>query len=396
MTSGKRRLLQVMFGLALVFSVLYLTGSGFCQREIFRYADFCDYNCFMRPCMQSADPYRPTRINAHDACYPPIAYVLTKAVTARRIFDSPHAAEIQMLVTIALAQLAGLLLLLRAYPGRKWLPLVVLALSPAMLASLFRDNPSGWSFAFVCAFLAGYRSAHAKVRAVAAFALGCAVSLKVTPILFGVLYLPARPLRIREWPWRELSVLAVSAAVLTIGPFGLFGGYDRIGDWLANALANSAHYSRHEPIWGLVSLLNRLWPGETSSVCQVAAAAGTRFLALLCVLCAAFSAKTGRRLLFVGAAMMFLTHHDYGAAYLIPAFVHWLLNDETTDTLSRRVIHDVTGFCWLVLFTPLQIPGVEKGWSVNEGLQNEALLLLILLAFVVSRRSIDCATKEVV
>ncbi len=74
--------------------------------------------------------------------------------------------------------------------------------------------------------------------------------------------------------------------------------------------------------------------------------------------------------------MALLTHHDYGAAYLIPAFLAWLQEKQETECPGGNVLGALEWGSWFLIFTPLQIPDMDNK-SLNLALQGEALFVLM-------------------
>ena len=216
-------LLLLLASDALFVSLLFVRGAR--QNEIFVYDELCDYRMFIQPCMTSERPYLAPTVRLRDACYPPIAYCMVKALSTDKgrgwLFSQ---GEFRLLLSLFLAQGLGVVLLARKIAQRngRLFAVVAILMSPACICTLLRGNTSGWAFALVCLFLFWYKSDSSTKRIVAATALGVATSLKLTPCLFGVLYLPdtlGAPSRI---PWREIGVGALTAILLVFLPFFYF------------------------------------------------------------------------------------------------------------------------------------------------------------------------------
>ena len=322
-----RGLLFSLLASAVAFLGLsFLPGAR--QNAIFPYDELCDYRMFVLPCMTSECPYSAPATARRDACYPPIAYCAIRALSSDRGEKwRLSEGEIRLLLSLLLAQCLGVMLLVRKIPRQsvRMAAAVSVLLSPACVCTLLRGNPSGWSFALVCVFLFGYRSDDAAKRFLAAVALGAATSLKVAPCLFGGLYLAESVSRRRFVLGREMAVSAFSAVVLTFLPFLFFGGVGEIPQWISNADANAAFYSADNPMWGIAAMANHIIDSKEIVLPSISRFAwGTRILAAMLLAAGVFARSDYRRLLYLGGAMAFLTHHDYGGAYLIPAFVVWL------------------------------------------------------------------------
>ena len=218
--SVKRRFL--LFSLASIALFVILSFfKGTRQNEIFVYDEFCDYRMFIHPSMTSQRPYYESSAKLRDACYPPIAYIAVRALSIDKGEKwSLAPGEIRLVLSLLLAQILGAMLLVnRVTRLDVRLALVaVIMMSPASMCTLLRGNPSGWSFAFVCVFLHWYDANNVAKRMAAAVALGAATSLKLTPCLFGVLYLTDIVSTSKCMQWREILLSALSASILIFLP----------------------------------------------------------------------------------------------------------------------------------------------------------------------------------
>ena len=363
------------------FLLSFVPGAR--QREIFSYDELCDYRMFVLPSMTSERPYFESSAKLRDACYPPIAYLAVKALSTDRGRKwRLSAGEARLLISLVLAQCIGVVLLSGMIPRRslRLAATVAVLMSPACICTILRGNPSGWSFALVCVFLFWYRADGVARRMAAAVALGAATSLKVAPCLFGVLYL-AEAMQSRRIPWREIAVSALSALLLTFLPFVFFGGLDAIPQWISNASANAGFYSVDNPIWGLAAMANHVIDSkEISLPCIGRFAWATRAIAAMLVVAVVFARTDYRRLLYIGAAMALLTYHDYGGAYLIPAFMAWLCEVKGSHGRCSGVALLLELVAWFFILTPLQIPNPCFSGSLNVMLQNESLFVLLVVS----------------
>ena len=366
----------LLLSVVLFFALFFVPGAR--QSCIFRYAELCDYRYFIHPVMNSASPYAAPSVELKDACYPAIAYCALKAV-ANDVGRGWQLAggEAALLASLFVAQLLGLLLLARAIPRTRGRTAAALALafSSTCICTVLRGNPSGWAFALVCVFVSWYRSERAVLRTLAAVSLGAATSLKMTPCLFGCLYLSDAFSSPRRIPWKEIAIAAASAILLTFLPFGLFGGFCEIRHWLFNALANADFYSSHVPMWGFIPFANQFIDSKEAVLPSIYLfAAATRVFAVAMVAFALAAKDDYRRVLYIGAAMAFLTHHDYGGAYLIPAFVVWMCDGDATTSGVRLLLEAAA---WFLVLTPLQMPCPFFSGTLNAMLQNECLFVLL-------------------
>lgn len=377
-----------MVPLALVVSgalfFLLLAFPAARQSSIFTYDELCDYRMFIRPSMQCERPYEPKAgVNPRDSCYPPIAYYAVGALASDRGEKWNLAAgERRLVVSILLLELLGALMLAWRVPGWRTRAAVALAIlaSPACICTVLRGNPSGWAFALVCVFLCWYESESRAKRMAAALALGSATALKIAPCLFGLLYLEDLFRAPRRLRWTEIAVAAVSAIVLVFVPFLFYGGVGAIPHWIDNARANAEFYARDNPLWGLVAFANHIIDSAEPALPYAGAyATATRLLAAVLALASLAPVERCRRLLFIGAAMALITHHDYGGAYLAPAFVAWIV-DVPVVRRNAGVVLLLEAVAWFVVFTPLQLPNPFHAGSMNSMLQNECLFMLLGLA----------------
>ena len=364
----KRVVLLALLVLSAAFVALWSRSEKNEQNHLIQGTIVCDYRCFASKCLTEARPYRPVRIKAHDACYPALAYLGLKA------FPLTPTGEVAMIAVMFLVLGGGLALFLHR---RTSLPvslaLAAVSLTTAFVAGPLRGNPSAWAVGLVLAFLALYDHPRRSLRSAAAVALGLAVALKLSPAVFGVVYLVSSPRTPRQWPWADILLAAGVFTLAFVMPFGGFGGFSEIGTWWQNAVANMNYYSCYDPMWGLSELSQRfasLRPFEEFAICV------TRALALVCVIAALCAGSFRGAMLPLGAAMLFLTHHDYGLAYMLPAFFVWLDGLEEPVRGLRALLAAVL---WLVILSPLQIPAPDGIGTLNPALENEAVLILLAL-----------------
>ena len=391
----KRGLLLLLLLSAVAFLLLSF-APGARQKEIFPYDELCDYRMFVLPCMTSASPYSAPSVALRDACYPPIAYCAVKALATDRGHQwSLSGGEVRLVLSLLVMQCIGAVMLVRKIPQRRWrfIAAAAILLSPACICTLLRGNPVGWAFALVCLFLCWYRSENFVKRIAAAVALGAATALKLSPCLFGCLYL-SKGLFSAGWiPWKEVLVAACSAVLLIFLPFLAFGGIESILPWMSNADANATFYSVDNPLWGVAALANHLIDSkEVALPCIGRFAWATRALAAVLIILGVSVRNDYRRLLYVGAAMAYVTHHDYGGVYLLPAFVVWLR--ESGDSRGRfgGVLLLLETVAWFFILTPFQIPNPCISGSLNAMLQNEFLFVLLAVSFV--PLSVDKGCRE--
>ena len=353
------------------------------QGSIFRYADVCDYRYFIQPVITSERPYSAPKVELKDACYPSIAYcAVRRLATDRGCGWRLSIGEKMLLASLFCGQLLGAFFIvwMLPRPNVRAFAVIAIIMSPPCICTVLRGNPSGWAFACVCVFVLWYKSESAFKRMVAAISLGLATSLKLTPCLFGCLYLSEAYASHGRIPWRDVAVAATSAIVLTILPFGFFGGYGEISQWISNAFANASYYCAHKPVWGFIPFANQFIDSKDAVLPSIRSfAAATRILAVVMVLMGVLAKGRYCRFLYIGAAMVFLTHHDYGGAYLIPAFVIWM-----SEKVSGKsgVILLLEAVSWFILLTPLQIPNPVLSGTLNYMLANEFLFLLLVIAVV--------------
>ena len=256
-----------------------------------------------------------------------------------------------------------------------------------------------------------YRSHDPLRRILAAISLGVATSLKITPCIFGCLYLSS----LFEYPksvrWKDIALAAATAVLLIFLPFAFFGGFSSIPQWISNAAANSAFYSLDGPMWGIVPLASQF----VESGVKVQPWAGgfvwaSRVFALVLSTSSILVKDSYRKLLYIGAAMAFLTYHDYGGVYLLPAFVFWFCDAGSSMNRYSGVALLLESVAWFFLLTLLQIPnpnflGSAKqslnpvlNWGVlNPVLQNEFLSVLLFVAFFLrfKRHEVSCGAGGV-
>lgn len=338
--------------------------------------DACDYRVFIKKCLVESQPYRPVAMRSLDACYPPIAYCLIK------LFPLTPRGEIAYLLSLFGGLMAGFVFFL-LQRRLKHVPLCIgsVLLTIPFVSGPLRGNPAAWAAGSVFVFLALFDSPQMWKRMVAAVALAFATSLKITPVVFGLLYLRNRPLDPDKWPKEELMIAGLSFAMFFAVPFVFFGGPNAVDAWFMNALANSSHFS---PLadYGLAPFMRcfgDLLPRRSLSL----AVQLTNLLAVAFCLASCFTRQFQRALTLLGVAMVFLCHHDYGLAYLLPAFACWL-GEKRPDGPSglagnaRLLLESVL---WFLVFEPaLCVPSLRSLVFNEQIVSNGAVILLGLLA----------------
>lgn len=331
-----------------------------------------------RSCAASSDVYHPELVPRVDACYPALAYMLV------RQFPTGPLGRLTYIV------LAGFVLAVSVVVfvcrGRCDVLAVFACLSSApVMFSLERGNTMLFAASAVMIFVAFYDSKSGCMRFCAALALGIAVALKVTPVLFGLLYL--FPLRVeRKVAFRSAALCAMLGAVLFAMPFFWFGGFPHgVHDWLVNAQMNSDSYGPASR-WGFVALgraVHRFlghditvpWVGYSFCRCL------SILLGIVCIVCpvwrsfgdrASRTMSFGDFLLLLASSILLLSPpmHYYTALLLFPAFV-------VRSSCLRVCAQDVVeGLCWFGLLCPLQFP-------FGTGTLNTPIVALSHLALVI-------------
>jgi len=328
----------------------------------------CDYRAFISKCLASENVYRPVDCERKDACYPAIAYRLLRG------FPSTADGERALVCFSAAVLIGGLLLLLCSRFGiRGGYVFVSVALTEVLLAGPLRGNPSSWAAAAIFVFIVWHDAPNRSRRLIAALALSFAVSLKLTPAIWGILYLRERALEPREWPWVEIISVGIVSLMLLLIPFAGFGGTQAITDWWSNALANAAHYGSLSR-FGFVEIANRYF--IENAIATQAAIVMSTLVAIAATVAAAFTRTRGRVLLLLGGAMVLLSHHEYGLVYLLPAFAEFVF----CGSLRRApVLALLESVLWFVIMCPIFLH-VEllTRWAFAS-IQNEAFLLLLFL-----------------
>lgn len=352
------------------------------QDRIYKHKELIDYRFCIRRCLLSEKPYSPDGVKSLDACYPPISYCLVNMLASdvgQGWNMSPG--EKRLVLSLLVLQIIGISFLVCWIPDPvpRVVTTIAILLSPACLFPLASGNPTGWAFAFVCVFLALHKSSSFPLRILAAISLGLATSLKLTPCLFGCLYLADARNGLQTLQWREIMVAAFSAIILIFVPFAFFGGFASISQWMSNALANTSYYCKDHPMWGFAPFVGRLVSLETLSESLTGPAVLATRITAVALVAVSIVVKDGyRRLLYIGSAMAFLVFHEYGGAYLMPAFVAWLCTVNAKRVCVKTLLEAIA---WFLIATPLQLPEPFTTDTINQSLQNESLFLLLILSF---------------
>ena len=336
----------------------------------------CDYRVFISRCLLEDAPYRPVTIPAHDACYPPIAYCLV------RLFAQGSCGEVLYVSLLFAGLAAGLVFFMRQRRLKDVILLVGAVVMTVPFASgPIRGNPAAWATGAVCVFLAWYDAEEMWKRMIAASALGFATALKITPVVYGLLYLRGSLCEPEKWPKEEIFVAAMSFIAFFAIPFVFFGGPNEVEAWLGNALGNSRHYS---PLadYGLAPIV-RLFGDSLPSVALSLSVHLTNLLAVLLCLASCFARRFYHALVLLGVAMVFLCHHDYGLAYLLPAFACWLAEPRPGGMAkwAANGLLAVESLSWFLVFESLLCVHSHHLLELNEQVVgNGAVMLLGLLS----------------
>lgn len=347
-----------------------------------------DYRFFIKKCLAEEWPYRPVTIAAHDACYPPIAYCLVKC------FPPTSRGEAVYVAALVVGLLAGLVFFLMQRQRQDLLLCIgAVALTVPFASGPIKGNPSAWAAGALFVFLAWYDAEAMWKRCVAAVALAFAASLKITPVLYGLLYLRGRLFDPEKWPKEEIFVAAFSFAVLFAVPFVFFGGPNEVNAWLRNAIENSRHYSQGAD-FGLVpviGLLARRIPLLTLGF----AVQMTTAVAVVFGVSSCFARQFHHALTLLGVAMAFLCHHDYGLVYLLPAFASWVgaPRQEGKSRWIGNVVLLVESALWFLVFESVLCVHSYRAIEIGNMVCNWAVVALgvISLATVVAGALRGCA-----
>ena len=349
-------------------------SSSFTPRLLSAF-DVCDYRVFIKRCLVEPRPYCPITIPARDACYPAIAYCLVKC------FPITSRGETIYVSTLFIGLFAGFVFfLLQRRQKHKLLCIGAILLTVPFACGPLRGNTTAWATAATFVFLAWFDAEEKWKRIIAAVALGFAASLKLTPAIYGLLYLRGQLLKPKQWPFMEIVLSAASFAALFVVPFYFFGGISEIGHWFQNALANSAHYSR-EADFGITPIACLF------SFCLPYAAWGwsvnlTNAMALLFCVASLFARRFYHALLLLGVAMAFLCHFDYGLTYLLPVFALWI-GETCSYGVSRKIgitIVLAEALLWFLLLQSVTCAFSENLLYDGYIVYNGALLLLGLMS----------------
>ena len=338
--------------------------------------DVCDYRIFIKKCLVENQPYRPVAMRALDACYPPIAYCLAKCFP---LTPRGEVAYVSFLFGGLMAGLVFFLLQRRLEHVPSFICSVLLTIP--YVSGPLRGNPAAWAAGSLFVFLAWFDSPRMWKRMVAAAALGFATSLKITPVVYGLLYLKDNPLDPDKWPKEEMMIAGLSFAMFFAVPFVLFGGPNSVDAWFANALANSRYYS---PLadYGfapIVRCFGDLLPRRSLSL----AVQLTNLLAVALCLASCFARQFQRALTLLGVAMVFLCHHDYGLVYLLPAFACWIGEkrpDGATGLAGNARLLVESALWFLVFESAICVPSIRMLVLNEQIVSNGAIILLGLLS----------------
>lgn len=307
----------------------------------------------------------PARLDTITCCYPAVCLALVAP------FPLSHSGSIACTLLGLSLFLAALLLFTRS----PWILLSVL-FSSAVLFGVSCGQLIFYSAAGVTVFLAWWDSESRAKRTIAALALAFAAATKLSPALFGALYLT----RGRWWRSPEPWIAGITAIVLVFLPFVFYGGMDAFFRWTANAAENGTVYTRSGR-WGILAVERTLkiafgfnvhspWP-------EMKYFRAIDFI--LGIFCLWRGWRTASAFL-ITSAMMLLPGNMlyYTGIYLIPA----LLIDNGFKSTRFRYPALILAF---FLLTPLQIPPYGISFTVADC----AFLGLILIRVLEPRAGTD-------
>ena len=376
--------LVALIAAEVVFTAFFLTakpGPDCFAPRLSTGADICDYRAFIKYCLIEEQPYRPRIIEAHDACYPPIAYCLVG------FFPATSTGRNAYVSALVAGLLAGFLVFLFQRSRRGALACLGATLvTVPFVSGPLRGNPSAWAAGALFVHLAWFDAASRWKRVVAAVALGFAASLKITPVVYGLLYLRGKLLDPRAWPRREIILSALAFLLFFAIPFLFFGGPGEVGAWFQNALGNSRYYSREATV-GILPFV-ALFASPVPPWALELTVHLTHGLAALLCLAACFQRQFHSALTLLGCAMMLLCHHDYGLVYLLPAFACWVSESCSSSEVgwSGTAVLIVESALWLLCLEPALCVISFRMLDVNEMICSGACMALAIITVVSNAR----------
>jgi len=366
---------------AAVFLVLPWTRDY--QRHMFFasggnfFGDF--FNCVMSLSLfDGFNPYHNGVISTVEQIYPPFAYVSLLPFAAFfpdtvRSLSNCYTSPVAMTccAVMALLMMAAIAYACVACCRRFRLsPCVTIALlfSGLVLFALERGNLVVFAVAGIAVFLCHYDSEKFSNRLLAVAGLSLAVSLKVTPVLFGVLWLNKKDFKYLA----AAGLLTVTASFLP-----LFSSDYSILENVRQLISNTMTHERDYAEWS-VSI-------NPSCVLN----AGVRLLGLpfafavpilkyvslllgVVGLCLAMKRPlpVWERFFLLAAAQVLIPSapQPYVALFFIPALIAFLDSENESNTHGGGVFMLI----FLVLTTPIQL-FVLRGWSMNFAFVSAAI-----------------------
>lgn len=374
-----------------LFAVVVLAGSVlfWIAQVLFRgfgiEFSFCNYtehlfgNDFYFPMAagQYEDPWGQTGLN-----YPAGAILLGRIVLHILPSDSiyPYGSPEYQTLTYAAAPLMLMIVLgtvlilacvvkaVKTSENEKLMLCMAIAISSPMMFEWISGNYIIISGALSFAFLLMYDSERPIVRIASYVLLGIASTLKLYPAAFAWMII------VSKRNLKEFIYCAIIVALLTIAPFFVYNGFESILAFLGNLSSESSvkfdwgmgyNFGLQNIVKTISFLLGSYIPGQIPLIIKV--------LIVLFLILATLTVQEKWQQCYL-IALCFILYFDYSYTYTLIFFVPALCFFLGRSTSMRRL--DLISFVgFLLIFTPLPLPGIEAAQDFISNYSPEAVFI---------------------
>lgn len=345
------------------------------------------------------NPYYLTEVGDSERAYLPFCYMLVYPFS--KLSDcygaDLYACQVTPIAILSafFLMLAGcFMLLMSSFSLCERYRLSKLAVVPIMLSgvTLFtveRANLIIFAWAASFFFVAYYDSDNPKLRVFAAIMLAIAATIKVYPVIFGLLY-------VYKKMWKEIAISAAICICLVFLPFLFFeGGLLRLGQLLLNVKVSSGTYGGPWYTYSRFGINYIVYQGllykgvaqELALRIALNSQVVMRVLALIAIALSFFVKEEFTKIGLLLMALMYFPDNSqvYCAAYIFVLYFIFL-RDLQKISFIKTVFFAVY---FLILFTPFQVAGSIIGIEINNRLIiNLATLVLFILLLYTSFKEV--------
>ncbi len=265
--------------------------------------------------------------------------------------------------------------------------IIPVVFSAILLYTIERGNLIIISAASIIWFLANYDSKVNWKRYLSCFMLAFSTSLKVFPVIFGIMYF-------RKKMWREIFISAGITVILAITPFFFFaGGIGRIAQLYENVKISSVAFGnpqRPTARFGLGYLIYQYAINQGNEIEDALALAGIGrkvevIVGLIAIIMAMLVKEQVIALILLSIGLLYIPANSgyYGGLYLAPFFLVFM-----TDKIKNKWYRLLLWIYFLHLLTPLQYYVQDKIQICNGNISNLMTFSVLIITIVVAAISL--------